>query len=559
MKNIYKLPSKINSLMEIYTELIRAVKKQPLSPKQFSQLKRDLCKKYKISKPPTNFEILLHAKESDLKKIQNKLLTKPIRSISGVSPVAIMTRPFKCPHGKCLMCPGGPASHFGDVPQSYTGKEPATLRGIRNNYDPYLQVFNRLEQYIVLGHDINKIELIVMGGTFPSFPKKYQDDFITYALKAMNDFSKIFFTKNKFNISKFKKFFYLPGPVGDPDRTKKIHQKLNKLRKKAKLETEQKKNKTSSIRCIAICIETRPDYCSQQHISQMLRLGTTRVELGVQHLDNQVLKKIHRGHTIEDTIEATKLLKNAFLKVGYHIMPGLPGSSIKKDREMFKELFTSPDLKPDALKIYPCMVTQGTELYKLYQKKQFKPLTTHQAAKLIAEIKKHIPKYCRIMRVQRDIPTYQTVAGVSLTNLRQLIHQKYKPACQCIRCREPKNKPIDWPSVKTDIIEYHASQGTEYFISVEDTENNLLLGFCRLRIDQNAGIRELHVYGQATSLGETGGIQHRGLGKQLIKEAERIAQQHQKKKLYVISGIGVKEYYSRLGYKHDNFYMVKKF
>ena len=337
--------------MDIYQELINALKIKNLTDRQFSQLKRELCKKYKIHKPPTNFEILLHAKESDLKKIKNKLLTKPTRTISGVSPIAVMTRPFKCPHGKCLMCPGGPDSHFGDVPQSYTGKEPATMRGIRNKYDPYLQVFNRLEQYVVLGHSIDKIELIIMGGTFPSFPKKYQDQFVTYAFKAMNDFSKLFFNKNKFNIKKFKKFFYLPGPVGDPERTKKIHKKLEKLKKKSTLEKQQKINETSNVRCIAICIETRPDYCKKQHIKQMLRLGTTRVELGVQHIDNKVLKKIKRGHTVEDTIQATKLLKNAFLKVGYHIMPGLPSSSIKKDKQMFKELFSNENFKPDAIKI----------------------------------------------------------------------------------------------------------------------------------------------------------------------------------------------------------------
>jgi len=545
--------------MNIFTELIQALKTQDLTDRQFSQLKRNLCKKYKIHKPPTNFEILLHAKESDLKKIQNKLITKPTRTISGVSPIAIMTKPFKCPHGKCLMCPGGPGSHFGDVPQSYTGKEPATMRGIRNKYDPYLQVFNRLEQYIVLGHDINKIELIIMGGTFPSFPKKYQDQFVTYAFKAMNDFSKLFFQKNRFNINKFKKFFYLPGPVGDPERTKKIHKKLETLKKKSNLETQQKINETSNVRCIAICIETRPDYCQEKHIKQMLRLGTTRVELGVQHIDNNILKKIKRGHTAKDTIQATKLLKEAFLKVGYHIMPGLPGSSIKKDKQMFKELFKNPDFKPDAIKIYPCMVTKGTELYELYKKKKYKPLTTKQAAKLIAEIKKYIPKYCRIMRVQRDIPTYQTVAGVSQTNLRQLIHQKHQPDCQCIRCREPRKKEISWKHVKLLTKEYPASKGIEYFLSFEDTKNNLLLGFCRLRINKQAGIRELHVYGQATKIGQKGGIQHRGWGKKLVNMAEEITKKHQRKKLFIISGIGVKEYYKKLGYKKEGTYMIKVF
>lgn len=548
--------------MDIYQELIQNLRKESFSDKQFSQLKRDLCKKYQIKKPPTNFEILLHAKESDLKKIKKQLLTKPTRSISGVSPIAIMTQPFKCPHGKCLMCPGGPDSFFGDVPQSYTGKEPATMRGIRNKYDPYLQIFNRLEQYIVLGHSIDKIELIVMGGTFPSFPKKYQEEFITYSLKAMNDFSKIFFIKSKFNITKFKKFFHLPGPVGDPLRTKKIHQKLLKLKQRAKtsLEKEQKKNETSNVRCVALCVETRPDYCQTKHINQMLKLGTTRVEIGVQQIGNKILKKIKRGHSVEDSIKATQLLKDAYLKVCYHLMPGLPGSNLAQDKKMFREIFQNQKFKPDALKIYPCMVTQGTKLFQLYQKKKFTPLNTEKAAKLIAGIKKYIPKYCRIMRVQRDIPTYQTVAGVGLTNLRQLIHQKYQPNCQCIRCREPKNKSVSWPDVKLLTEKYQASNGTEYFLSFEDTKNNLLLGFCRLRINRinkNAGIRELHVYGQSTQIGKKGSIQHRGLGKKLLKRAEKLAKENNRSKLYIISGIGVREYYRKLGYKKQGFYMVK--
>ncbi|MFC1801302.1 tRNA uridine(34) 5-carboxymethylaminomethyl modification radical SAM/GNAT enzyme Elp3 [Nanoarchaeota archaeon] len=544
--------------MDIYQELIGFVKKNDFSEKQFSALKRSLCKKYKVAKPPTNFEVLMHVQEKDIDKIKNRLMTKPTRSISGVSPIAIMTQPFKCPHGKCLMCPGGPESFFGDVPQSYTGQEPATLRGIRNLFDPYLQVFNRLEQYVVLGHSIDKIELIIMGGTFPSFPKKYQDNFVTYSFKAMNDFSKLFFLKGKFNAKKFKKFFYLPGPVGDPLRTKKIHEKLLKLKKEAVLGKEQKKNERADVRCVAICIETRPDYCMKKHIDQMLKLGTTRVELGVQHVDNKVLKKINRGHTVEDSIKATRLLKEAYLKVGYHMMPGLPGSTIVQDKKMFREIFQNPDFKPDALKIYPCMVAPGTKLYDLYQKKKYKPLTTEKAAKLISEIKKYVPKYCRIMRVQRDIPSYQIAAGVGLTNLRQLIHQKYNPKCQCIRCREPRRRVISWPAVKLLVEKYEASGGIEYFISLEDTENNILLGFCRLRIGKEAGIRELHVYGQSTKIGTKGGVQHRGLGKKLIKEAEKTAKQNGKKKLDVISGIGVRQYYAKLGYSLDGFYMSKK-
>ena len=254
-------------------------------------------------------------------------------------------------------------------------------------------------------------------------------------------------------------------------------------------------------------------------------------------------------------------------------MPGLPGSNYADDVKMFKELFKNPDFRPDALKIYPCMVIKGTELYNLWKKGKFSPLQTKKAAMLIASIKRFVPKYVRIMRVQRDIPTNVTVAGVDRTNLRQYVEQilkEKKQECNCIRCREPRNKEIDFKSIKILTQYYEASKGSEVFISAEDTTNNILLGFCRLRIPykpfrkeitkDSAGIRELHVYGSAVPIGEKGSsIQHRGLGKQLLKEAERIARDvFGKKKLLVISGIGAREYYKKLGYKKDGVYVSKR-
>jgi elongator complex protein 3 len=554
--------------MGFYQEIIAELKKIDYSLRQLAKLKRDLCLKWGFKKIPTNIEILLHCPVKDLSSLKKKLLTKPTRTISGVAPVAIMSKPFPCPHasgvGPCIMCPGGVGSYFGDVPQSYTGKEPATMRGIRNKYDSYLQVFNRLEQYILLGHCIDKIELIIMGGTFPSFPLRYQEEFVWGAFKAMNDFSKMFFSKKEFNHTKFKKFFELPvEDLGDKERTERIQKRLLMLKRrfsKDSLAKEQKKNEKARTRCVALCIETRPDYCGEKEIKEMLKLGCTRVELGVQHLDDKVLGKMKRGHGVKETIMATKLLKNNFLKVGYHMMPGLPGSSVVMDKKMLVELFKNSDFQPDALKIYPCMVTKGTKLYELWKKGKYKPLDTKRAAKLIAWFKERIPEYCRVLRVQRDIPTYQTAAGVDMTNLRQYIHEKFKVRCRCIRCREPKDEKINPEKVEIKVKSYSASGGEEFFISAEDTKSDLLLGFCRLRIfDGRAGVRELHVYGMAAGIGEKGSVQHKGLGKRLLKEAERVVKERMIKKIKVISGIGAKEYYRKLGYKKDGVYMSKVF
>jgi len=490
--------------------------------------------------------------------------------MSGVSPLALMTAPFSCPHGKCVYCPGGPDSPFGNVPQSYTGKEPSTMRGIRNFYDPYLIVFNRLEQFIATGHLPQKTEVIVQGGTFPALPVQYQEDFITYALKAMNDFGEMFY-KEEVDMDKFLSFFELPGKVGDAERTKHIHEKELKLKGASSLEAEQMRNEKAKIRCVALCIETKPDWCFEPHIDGMLKLGTTRVEMGVQCLRENVMKSTHRGHTLQDAVKATKLMRNSLLKVGYHMMPGLPGMTKHMDLEDYKELFTNSDYMPDAIKIYPTTVLKGTGLYGLWKAGKYLPLSSEDAADIIVEAKKHVPKWCRIMRVQRDIPSTVIDAGPNLTNMRQLVEQKLKEKglkCRCIRCREPREHVIDWSSVKLLREDYEASGGKEIFLSFEDTKNDLLLGFCRLRIvpeshrseipKNSAGIRELHVYGQAVPLGEQGDVQHKGLGRQLMAEAERIAKEEFKcEKILVISGIGAREYYYKLGYKIDGPYVSK--
>lgn len=556
---------------DFYKEIIMKIKKNRLSKEKITKLKNKLCSKHNLKKTPTDIQILLNAEEKDTAKLKKYLLTKPTRTISGVSVVAIMTKPSKCPHGKCSICPGGLNSKFGDVPQSYTGKEPATRRAIRNKYDPYLQVMNRLEQYIVTGHMPDKIELILMGGTFPSLTKRYKENFVKYSLKAMNDFSDMFFDKKGFKIKKFKEIFELPGDLEDLKRQKRIFQRLLKIKnKKTSLEKEQDKNdKRSKIKCVGLTIETRPDYGKLKHGNEMLRLGCTRVELGIQSVYENILKKINRGHTVKDSIESIAILKDLGFKLNFHVMPGLPEVNKNKDLKGLIEIFENPDFRPDMLKIYPCMVTKGTKLYDLYKKKKYDPITTKKAAELIAEFKRYVPEYCRIMRIQRDIPTYMTEAGVDRTNLRQYVHELMKEKdieCRCIRCREI-GRSEKKGKVDIDYIPYSASQGTEFFISAEDEKN--IYGFCRLRfpkkklrkeIDEDTAlIRELHVYGQSVSIGKKSKkIQHKGLGKKLLKFAEEQAKIYYKKKIVIISGIGVRNYYRKLGYKKQGPYMVKR-
>ncbi|MEE9525621.1 MAG: tRNA uridine(34) 5-carboxymethylaminomethyl modification radical SAM/GNAT enzyme Elp3 [Candidatus Woesearchaeota archaeon] len=555
-------------MKQLYQELIQNIIEKHPTKIQLNRLKHKLCKKYKVKKHPTDIQILLHATPTQARKL--KLITKPTRTISGVAVVAVMSYPFSCPHGKCLMCPGGPASPQGDIPQSYTGKEPATMRALRNEFDPYRQIMNRLEHYIVMGQNPEKVELIIMGGTFPSFKKSYQENFIRLCFKAMNDFSELFYKNNKFDYKKFKDFFELPGAVDDPDRAKHIKAKLLKLkRSKSNLKQEQKKNESSNIKCVGLTLETRPDYALKKQADEMLRLGCTRVELGVQSVYDKALKSIKRGHKVKDTIKSFKILKDLGFKINAHYMLGLPGITPSQDLKGLKELFENPDFKPDMLKIYPCMVVEGTELYKLYKKKKFKPLTTTKAAKIIAQAKKFIPKYVRIMRIQRDIPTYMTAAGVDRTNLRQyveIITKKEKIKCKCIRCREVgRAQKIAKPKITT--MYYNASKGNEFFIEAVDKYNNLF-GFCRLRFpssslrkeitDDAALIRELHVYGPATGIGKSGKIQHKGIGKALLKKAENIAKTYHKDKIIIISGIGVRNYYKKLKYKKQGPYMVKK-
>ena len=508
------------ALQEI-TELIKTNHIQ--DQESLNYIKQNISKKHKLSKTPTNIEILVSLPPEKIMEFKKVLLSKPTRTISGVSPVAIMTAPSKCPHGKCTFCPGGLNSPWGDVPQSYTGHEPATMRGIRNNYDSYLQVFNRLQQYVLMGHSFDKIEIIIMGGTFTAEPKVYQEEFVYGLFKAMNDFSDLFFDgQGEFDFPKFKEFFQLPGDMYDKEREHNIQSKLLELKQKTKttLEEEQVRNEISHIRCVALCIETKPDWGFLEHGNEMLRQGCTRVELGIQSVYDDILKHVHRGHTAEDSKKSIRILRDLGFKINFHYMPGLPLTDYERDMAGMRQLFSDPDYKPDMIKVYPCMVAPGTALYYQYKKGEFTPLSTEEAAKRISEFYSFVPEYCRIQRVQRDVPTKYWEAGVDMTNLRQYIAEKYPVKCRDIRAFE--------------------------FLRAEITPASAL-------------VRELHVYGTATAIGDEGLVQHKGWGTKLMQKAEELAREHGKDKMVVISGVGVRKYYEeKLGYRKEGPYVVKE-
>lgn len=543
--------------------VIEIIEKKINSLDELNKVIRKYCRKNKPKKVPSYIDILLSAKNDELSKLKF-IKTKPVRTLSGVAPIAVMTKPIMCVHGKCIFCPGGPDSFYGDVPQSYTGKEPSTMRAIRNKYDPYVIIFNRLEQFTLLNQNYDKVELIFQGGTFTSFPEDYQEDEIKYSYKALNDFGNMF----KDDFKKFKNFFLLPSnDFSSIERIKKLNEKILSLKKNCELKTEIKKNEKAKIRCVALCLETRPDFVKKEHVNNMLKFGCTRVELGVQSIYDSVLKKNKRGHDVKTSIEATKRLKDSFLKVGYHLMPGLIGSDMDKDVEMVKTIFSENDFMPDFIKFYPCAVIEGTELYELYKKNKFKPISVEDAIKIISKSKQYIPEWARVMRVQRDIPAQEILGGVNMTNLRQKITAK----CRCIRCREPRDKKVELRHVKLIRRDYEASDGHEVFLSYEDVKNDVVVGFCRLRMpdkvfrpeitENSAGIRELHVYSESLGLGKKNdlSLQHKGYGIKLMQNAEKIAnEEYDVNKILVISGVGAREYYKqKLNYKLDGVYMSK--
>ena len=485
--------------------------KKGLTYTDINELKKRYADKYK-SKLPLNSTILEAATAEQRKKLVKFLKTKPTRTISGVSIIAIMTSPKPCP-GRCIYCPQGD-----NAPKSYTGFEPAAMRAQLNNFDPYKQVQNRLWQLQSTGHDTSKNELIIMGGTFPSLPWAEQKKFVRDAFCGVNN-------------------------------------------KKSKTLLEaQKINETTANRVVGLTVETRGDFLFPK---QFLELGCTRVELGVQSIYPEILKNVKRGYTVSKTASAIQELKDNCFKVLLHVMPGLPGSTFESDVKMFKTLFSDERFKPDMLKIYPTLVIKGTKLYDMWKTGDYKPVDEDYMIKLLKEVYKICPKYLRIMRVQRDIPAPYIESGPKKSNIRQMVLRDLKTSKE-IRFREAGHsqrlRKITPKKVEIVIEKYRASDGDEYFISAEDVKQDILLGFCRLRISKRkeAMIRELHVFGLVTPIGKSGQIQHTGLGQQLLARAEQIAKEQGKKEIIVISGVGVREYYRKLGYQLKAGYMQKQ-
>jgi len=523
--------------------------------------KRQLCRDLKLSRFMSNADILEYATDEEKELVSDTLKKKPTRTKSGVAIVAVMCHPHKCPHGRCLYCPESDIA-----PPSYTGEEPAALRGRMFEYHPYVQCFNRLVQLKKIGHPIDKVELIIMGGTFPSRDLCYQEWFVSQCLKAMTDFGLILENNAEFEINKslirdFEKDVVKTYPPNDY----------------VLIEDIQLVNENSKVRCVGMTFETRPDYCKKDHINRMLNFGVTRVELGVQTLSDELYTKVKRGHTIADIIESNQLLRDSAIKVAMHMMPGLFVSQ-KEDLKMFKQLFSDENFKPDMLKIYPCLVTKGSELYDMWQEGTYSPYTDEEAVDLIFEIKKILPKWVRTMRIQRDIPSTLIEAGVQKSNLGELVYNKLDEQninCQCIRCREIGHKKTNENYTLDDFKlfseSYTACGGEETFISIEDKNEESIAGFLRFRLpsenifrpeitEKTALIRELHVYGNMIQIGNKNPSigQHTGFGERLLKEAENLAINNNKDEIAIISGIGSRNYYRKFGYERKGPYMAKK-
>lgn len=530
-----------NALIEDYEASIDSSKvKKDIN---LNSLRGQFAKKNYLTTQPPLTAIIAAVPEHYKKYILPKLIAKPIRSSSGIAVVAVMCKPHRCPHiaytgNVCVYCPGGPDSDFEYSTQSYTGYEPTSMRAIRARYDPYEQVRGRVDQIKSLGHSVDKVEIIIMGGTFMSLTESYRDEFISQLHNALSGY-------NSVNVDEAVE-------AGEMSNTK----------------------------CVGITIETRPDYCLDQHLSSMLRYGCTRLEIGVQSLYEDVARDTNRGHTVAAVAHTFSLAKDAGFKVVSHMMPDLPNVGMERDLEQFREYFENPDFRTDGLKIYPTLVIRGTGLYELWRTGRYKNYTPNALIDLVARILALIPPWTRIYRVQRDIPMPLVTSGVENGNLRELALARMKDfgtSCRDVRTREVginevkhKIRPNQVELVRRD---YVANGGWETFLAYEDPKQDILIALLRLRKcakattyrpeligQQTSLVRELHVYGTSVPLHARNPkkFQHQGFGTLLMEEAERISRdEHGSKKLAVISGVGVRSYYQKLGYYLDGPYMSK--
>lgn len=465
------------------------------------------------------------------KLVESLLRVRSVRSLSGVVSISVLTKPYKCP-GHCLYCPNQPG-----MPKSYLKEEPAVQRAVANNFDPYMQVQSRIRALEAIGHQTGKISIRIVGGTWSYYGKRYQTWFVRRLFQACNDF---------------------PATLSMP----------------VSLCQAQDDNEKSVRRVVEMGVETRQDFINHDEIKRLRWLGITKVELGVQSIHDDVLKKNNRGNLNIDTINATKMLKNAGFKVSYQMMPNLYGSSIIRDEKMFQEIFSNEEYMPDHLKIYPLAVMKEAPLYKLYEEKRFKIYSNEELMNLIIKIKQIVPYWCRIERVIRDIPAKYIMAGCKTSNMRQLIHEKMREQgvwCKCMRCREIR-KNQNYKDLETFREDFISSGSRESFLSIESKDRKDLYAILRLRLpgqkdnfikilNDSAIVRELHVYGRLVSISQldTVSAQHKGLGRKLVRLAEKIARDAKCKKISVIAGVGARPYFRALGYELKNTYMVKSF
>ena len=455
-----------------------------------------------------------------------RIRMKPVRTLSGVTTVTVLTRPWPCP-GDCLFCPTED-----QMPKSYVADEPGARRAVQHGFDPYRQTAARLEALEAIGHPTEKIELLILGGSWSAYPPEYQDWFVQRCLEAMNGTDS------------------------------------------ASLAEAQRINADGQRRNVGLVVETRPDMITPAEVARLRSLGVTKVQLGAQSLDDRILELNRRGHTVEATRRAVSLLRAAGFKVVLHWMPNLRGADLVSDRRDFPRLWDDPDLRPDEIKIYPCQLLANTDLYEVWQRGEYVPYTTEELIELIADLKTRIPRYCRVNRVVRDIPSTRVVAGNKRTSLRMDVHEALRKSgrrCECIRCREVRGRLVDPGEVHEEGLTYAAAGGTERFLSLV-TPDDRLAAYLRLWLpgaeSPDTGlavlrgaalVRELHVYGQSLPVGAAseGEAQHAGLGARLMAEAEALSAARQFRRLAVIAALGTREYYRRLGYRLEETYMVK--
>ncbi len=460
-----------------------------------------------------------------------KIRMKPIRTLSGVTTITVLTKPYPCP-GECIFCP----SEAG-LPQSYLSDEPGARRGVENHFDPYLQVSSRLKALHEVGHPTDKIELLILGGSWSAYPSDYREWFIRRCFEALNE----------------------ENPLDD-------HGDIS-------LAGVQARNVNSIHRNVGLVVETRPDLITLEGLLECRRQGVTKIQIGVQSMDDKILLLNRRGHTVAETENAVALVRAAGFKVLLHWMPNLLGATPESDREDFKRLWREGGLQPDELKIYPCQLLESAELYRYWQAGEYQPYSEETLISLIADVKLDVPRFCRINRVIRDIPSPLVVEGNRNTSLRQdvaLLLQQRGQHCQCIRCREIRYGKVDAESLVLTEQVYLAGQAEEHFLSF-NTPDDKIVGFLRLSLPKfetkpaipdlykAAIIREVHVYGQSLEVGseQAGAAQHIGLGSQLLLEAERIAREHNFQGLAVISAVGTREYYAARGFETGELYMVR--